>query len=144
MLCGLLALVGHGFKIVSLSRYSDPTRPVEVVFFASSLSIFLGPVVWTFLFSFATPIVVGLPNYAQLKVTMTRAFVGGGGICAAVMFLVVLAQLLDVEGESRVAVSTSFFVCLSSVAVLLVSILTAGGYKVITLRVVVLAPSWPA
>jgi hypothetical protein len=125
-------------KAISLSKFSDPSRPLETIMFATSLSFYFGPFAWSFLYALFAPVLAGAPNSDELKRTMKRVFVVCGGLCALVNFVVTLVQLQSVEGEGRVAVSTVFFTSMGSIALLIMTVFGTGGYKVVVRRFLVI------
>jgi hypothetical protein len=126
----MLAIPSYGLKAASMSRLSDPTKPVATVLFACTLATFVGPMGWSFLYSVVVPFLLTTPQLAKFEVSVKRVFAGFAVLCGGVMFSVILLQLLDVEGEGRRALSTAFFTSLGFVASLCVFVLCVGGWKV--------------
>jgi hypothetical protein len=95
-------------KAVTLSRLSDPGAPLSNALLAITVATLFGPAAWSFLCSLFVPFLAALPNFASLKARLVRMFTGAALVSSVFLGGVILAQLLDVDAEERIALRTTY------------------------------------
>ena len=94
------------------------------------MATFAGPGAWSFLFSLFVPFLAALPNFASLKARLVRMFTGIALVSSVLLGGVILAQLLDVDAEERIALSTSYFVSVILWMAAAMTVVGVSGRKV--------------
>jgi hypothetical protein len=131
MLWGIFAIPGCLVKAVFMPRLSDPAQAAPTVLFAFAVSIFLGPLAWSFLFSLVHPFLSTTPQIAKFATAVRRLFVAMAIVCWTIMFCVILLQRVNMTAQSRrTALSTAFFISLSFIAGLDLLVISFGSWKV--------------